>query len=1094
MRKVFVILLLLMITQLHAQQRIGAGEAFITAERFMKQNAKQNAVTLVLTEEIKSKTSEQTNLFVFSMEPQGFVIVSATNEILAYSFGSSLPYINELPAHISYWTDLYNEQTDYLLQHPDRFKKRERQQHTVEPLLTSIWGQGCYHNFLCPIDISGPCQHVSAGCVAVAMAQIMYYHKLPLKGNGLMTYDCPPYGTLSANFSSTTYNWEGMADTLIESNSAVAKLILHCGISVEMKYGAHTSISSTTAALNAFQQFFFYPLSIRTNRNNISDEEWMAMIRQDIDNQLPVYYAGTSDLGPHAFVCDGYDGNGLFHFNFGWDGVADGYYTLENPSGFSITQSCIHNITPLANLPIQSDSHGIVYVSADGHGDGSSWENATCDLQAAIYKANVDKVTVWVKEGTYTRESTAEHAFNSFGSCQLYGGFKGDESYDYDLSLRDFEAHPSILDGNHSNGVLRIQYAFNPVLIDGFTIQNGTASQGGGIHVRCQTRIKHCKFLYNYSRANGGGLLQQSSSNQTIIEDCIFEGNEAMSYGGAAYDVGNTIYRRCLFHDNHAQSDGGGVYSNTYTPNQFVSCTFSNNTAKNGGGIAITQSETVLWNCLINNNTAETGGGCYLKAGANLYNCTIVKNEAQTDYGGVYVSPSPIAEIQNCIIWGNVSAGENGQIGSTNTYSYCAVENDFSGDECNYKAETDNDGSLPNFYVRFRNANVAPGAIGHGGDWQLQPNSLCINKGAILFQPPLVDLNGNPRCLHKKIDLGAYESDVATYGIIAYYCEEDPYYYQDSILSELGLYTFLYPTPYYDSLVIVDIQLPGPAIFLSEEICDNETYDFFGTLLNESGNYTHNDNCTTYRLTLRVKPLTVIAMQEEICDGEPYDFFGELLYEEGHYSTQVDCRKYELDLIVNPYVPILMEEEICEGETYDFFGRHLSHSGHYYATVQCTDYQLDLTVNTKPALQCSHDTLVEFANPVMLTATGADTYLWSTGDTTQNITVYPVMDEQYTVQGFSKSGCTASASVNVRIIQENEEIVLFPNPANDKVRIHMPFIEELEVFNILGDRKEQIHTNCEVTELNVSAYPAGVYVVHARLLDKHFYKKLIVRH
>lgn len=103
----------------------------------MKQNTKQSAVTLVLTEEIKSKTSEQTNLFVFSMEPQGFVIVSTNNEVLAYSHTSTMPRSECLPSHIAYWLDLYNQATDYLIAHPEAKQDPTTFDSEVGPLMTS---------------------------------------------------------------------------------------------------------------------------------------------------------------------------------------------------------------------------------------------------------------------------------------------------------------------------------------------------------------------------------------------------------------------------------------------------------------------------------------------------------------------------------------------------------------------------------------------------------------------------------------------------------------------------------------------------------------------------------------------------------------------------------------------------------------------------------------------------------------------------------------------------------------------------------------------------------------------------------------------
>ena len=1100
MKKYFIIAFVLLFVQLQAQVRIDEREAFSTAEKFLQENAKLHSSTLSLSEKINSKHSGLVNLYVFSVEPQGFVIVSALNDVLAYSLVSPMPASEILPDHIRYWLNLYNEATDHLIEHPEHRKKPTKTQAIVEPLLTSYWGQGCYYNEACPFDISGPCFHVEAGCVAIAMAQIMYYHKYPLKGNGEMTYPCSPYGTLTANFGHTIYQWDQMADTLQESNPYIAKLVSHCGISVMMQYSPNGSSAFCQDAFDALRKYFFYSSAIFSRRDSYSDEEWQQMIKNDLDQRYPVFYAGNSSQGGigHAFVCDGYNNNGMFHFNFGWNGVADGYYDINNPYGISNNQCVIRNIVPSNALPIQSDEHGIIYVDQEGTGDGSSWENATSDLQAAIYKSHTDKSTIWVKEGTYTRASADEYAFNLFGDCLLHGGFKGDEPYDYDLSLRDFEAHPSILDGNHSRGVLRMQLASHPVLIDGFTVKNGKASQGGGILVECQTHIKNCKFLSNFSNSVGGGLSQQStSSSKVIIEDCEFFGNEARSYGGAVYDLGNTRYLHCVFCDNLSHSNGGGVYCNaTNGPSQFTGCTISNNQAAKGGGVATKNQGTTFWSCLISNNTASTGGGCYLRAGTYLYNCTIVKNEAQTDYGGVYAAPpSSQNGIRNCIIWGNISAGENAQIGPPGTYSYCAVEDAILDENHNFNADTDNDGGLPNFYIRFQNANVVAGIAGQGGDWHLQPNSLCIDRVSGVSNQPSTDLDGHPRHQHNKVDLGAYETDVTAHVIDAYFCEDSPYYYQDSLLSELGFYTFLHQNNAYDSLVIVQMQEPTPPVFITKEICDNDTYDFFGTLLNEPGTYTTTNQCITYNLTLKTKPSTVVNMQEEICGGETFDFFGEQLQETGHYSTTIDCKTYELDLTVDSasYNPVFTEAEICEGETYVFCGRHLKSEGHYFASVNCVKYELDLTVYLRPSLQCSNDTLVEYGNPIQLSASGANSYLWSTGDTTQYITVTPVADQNYTVRGFSKNGCSNTASVNVRIKLDTDEMALFPNPANDEIEIYMPLIDEVEVFNLLGICMDKVTAEREAVKLNVSAYPVGVYVVHVRHLGKHHYKKLIIQ-
>lgn len=984
MKKLLIIVWVMLTVQLHAQV-----------------NNIAEGYDLSLNEVIYSKDSGEPNLFIFSMKPHGFVIVSALNEVLAYSYDNVFPISHTLPDHIVYWLDFYNNKTDYLRKHPWQIKEPLKSPTAVEPLLTSAWGQGCFHNEACPPDTLGPCGHVSAGCVAIAIAQIMYYHKQPAKGNGSNSYFCSPYGNLSANFGQTKYRWEEMTDTLHESNSAVATLVSHCGISVNMQYSAHQSAASNSDALDAFRYNFSYLSSTLLSRTDYTEEKWAAMIREDLDKHQPVYYAGSMDNGRHAFVCDGYDSNGLFHFNFGWDAVADGYYSLDSPYGFYNNQEIIRNIAPTSEIPIHSDEHGIIYVTPDGNGDGSSWAQATNDLRSAIFKSNLDLNTIWVKEGHYFGNPEDDYAFLLLQRTHLYGGFRGDEPFDYDLSQRDFEAHPTVLDGNHTQGVICTQTDPNGtavIIIDGFTIQNGNAYAGGGILTDSRLLLNNCKLCLNHAQSYGGGI-------------------------------------RCISPDKEVR---------------FTNCIISNNTAKYGGGIACSGENNTFWNCLVSNNTATTGGGCHLKKDGDFFNCTIVKNEALDDYGGVYVKGN--LKMQNCIVWGNTSEGAHTQISSTGSFLYNAIEGDLLGSELNFDASAENDGEVPTFYIRFKNPCPTAGSTGQGGDWRLQPNSLCVDMGKSVPNQPLTDLDGNLRLQHGNNDLGAYESNTVANVIDGYTCEDEPYYYNGTAFPYTGTYSFLYQGASCDSLVI---------LHLFEE--------------------------------------TVISLVETICKDEIYDFFGTPLSESGHYSTTIDCITYDLDLTVRSESNTFhhWEAEICEGETYNFLGQILNQEGHYSTIIaDCQIYELDLTVNPLPTVHCSNDTLIEFAHPFQLFAWGADTYLWSTGDTTQQITVYPVGDMTYsfTVTGFSEKGCCNTASVKVQVKTGQKEMVISPNPASDKVEIYMPNINEVEIYNLYGEQMDHRYVHHEICELDVSRYVSGIYTVHVRELNNHYYKKLVVTH
>ena len=1095
MKKTFVIALLLLVARLQAQVRVGANDAMATAERFMRQDAKQTEFALSLSETIQSEQSGEDNLFVFSAKPQGYVIVSATNEVMAYSLSSNMPLSNDLPDHIAYWLDLYNKQTEYLIQHPDQIKKPEKQQHSVGPLTTSCWGQGCYHNESCPVDSLGPCHHASAGCVAIAMAQILYYHKHPLRGNGETSYYCQPYGTLSANFGETTYGWEMMSNTLHESNPAVAELVYHCGVAVKMNYSAHQSSSDIAIANDALRQHFGYPATILCYRSKYNDEDWQKLIKNNLDKQLPIYYRGVSSSGGHAFVCDGYDNNGLFHFNFGWDGVADGFFNLGDPSGFSTKQTVIHDIQPIDDIPIHSDEHNIIYVSPDGIGDGSSWAEATGDLQGALFKSHSNDCLIWVKEGTYKGNSVDEYAFRMMHNSRIYGGFKGDEPFDYDLSLRDFEAHPTILDGNHRQGVVDVlpYVDSDEIIIDGFTIQNGVSNEGGGILLTSNTTVSNCKICHNLALQNGGGIAAHPNGVGILISNCEFFGNESKN-GGAIHDQGSTTFCLCNIHDNVATLYGGGVHNiSSISPSVFINCTISHNSALNGGGIHSNQSRTSYWSCLLNNNTAKTGGGCFGES--NLFNCTIVKNEGLENYGGVYNKQDTSHEIKNCIIWGNTSQGEFEQIGPVMRHTDCAVQDDTTTGLSNIDLLAENDGEANVCYVRFNNPDVAAGCGGSHGDWRLQSNSPCIGRAGSIPHQPDTDLDGNPRLRHGKVDLGAYESNTASYPIELDFCENAPYYHDSLCLNAPGTYTFLYPSSTYDSLVIID--LTAETIKLQEEICETSTYEFFGETLNEPGHYFALLDCKEYRLDLSVKPLADSLQTIEICEGESYDFHGSLLDEAGHYTDTIGCTLHQLDLTVKTTPVINSEKTICEGESYNFFGTLLRESGQYYHDVICSGhYYLDLTVLPLPSLQCSNDTTVVAGLPAILNASGADAYHWSTGDTTASIIVYPEKDQYYQVTGRLANGCKTTKSIKVNVVEENanDGICLFPNPATDKVNIYKKDIDEVIILNVLGQPVDRMNAQRENLTLDVSHYENGVYIVLVKVLNHRYYTKLIIQH
>lgn len=365
---------------LHAKQ-ISSDLALKVGVRFLQ----TESLNLVHTEKAKllPDTTSYTLYYIFNDESNNaFVIVSgddAAYPIIGYSKESSFR-LKDLGSNVQKWFEGYKKELRYIIQSkmPATIEiinewndllngptKSMLQGEIVSPLLKTKWNQSPYYNALCPYDYNKSARSVT-GCVATAMAQIMKYWNHPAKGVGSHSYVHPSYGTLSANFSITNYNWSNMPNQVTSSNNDVATLMYHCGVSVNMDYSPSGSgawvISEASQIENcsefAFKEYFDYSEStIGLSRSNYTESVWIQMLKDELDNQRPIMYAGFGSGGGHAFVCDGYDTGNYFHFNWGWGGVYDGYFKINalNPgtggtgsgSGtYNQYQQAIFNLSP----------------------------------------------------------------------------------------------------------------------------------------------------------------------------------------------------------------------------------------------------------------------------------------------------------------------------------------------------------------------------------------------------------------------------------------------------------------------------------------------------------------------------------------------------------------------------------------------------------------------------------------------------------------------------------------------------------------------------------------------------------------------------
>ncbi|MCD4820236.1 MAG: C10 family peptidase [Candidatus Cloacimonetes bacterium] len=315
------------------------------------------------------ENDNQTTMYYFSFAPEGFVILSADDNsypILAYSDKGEIKE-DTIPPATSQMLQYYSDQIAYIIENNIQnqenldlwtaldnkdfslFSNRNRD---VSPMFNTEWDQGSPYNMYCPL-MSG--QHTLVGCVAVAMGQIMKYHNYPEQGDGEHSYTWNGQ-TISANFGETNYDWTNMPNYLYYSSptiqkQAVATLLYHCGIASNMDYGLDGSGTSSGYADNALKHFFSYSYAMDLiNKDSYPIDEFLDMLITSLENNQPLYYAGSDETAGHAFVFDGFQNNFHFHVNWGWSGSYDGYFYISDLTpgyyNFNYYQQAIVNIRP----------------------------------------------------------------------------------------------------------------------------------------------------------------------------------------------------------------------------------------------------------------------------------------------------------------------------------------------------------------------------------------------------------------------------------------------------------------------------------------------------------------------------------------------------------------------------------------------------------------------------------------------------------------------------------------------------------------------------------------------------------------------------
>ncbi len=476
---------------------------------------------------------DQVDYYVFNCDSSdGFVIVCSDDRvqpILGYSDKGSFCY-DDLPDNAKWWLTEYQRQLQYLRVHQDAESRNDIKLNSEVPaLIQTKWGQGKGFNNQCPIIPTTTSTYYNGractGCVATGMAQIMKFHQWPSSGIGSHSYDCDvQYGTnanplsytttLSAAFDGASYGWGDMVDAFCYYTSdyivyvdgpgnndwpasstqinAVSKLMSDVGISIDMMYGSYERGGSAAylyKAAEALKTYFGYDNSIEYIDRDYFDGDIESVLRDNLDARQPVLYSGkTADNGGHAFVIDGYDTNGYYHVNWGWNGISDGYFLLSllspqeqgagsSEGGYNYRQLAVTNIKPTESGKISL----ITDITPVTNAISSSSVSATAEIQAAWGSYSGD-IEMWVTDewGGYggSCRQTVCLGENEKTTLLFQCPFTGQEGKTYYVVLRNpYNAHEFVPWGQSVPFTVP-EHAFLNSPFDKETIDFGTVNLG----------------------------------------------------------------------------------------------------------------------------------------------------------------------------------------------------------------------------------------------------------------------------------------------------------------------------------------------------------------------------------------------------------------------------------------------------------------------------------------------------------------------------------------------------------------------------------------------------------------------------------------
>lgn len=393
-------------------------------------------------------------LYIFENGSQsGYAILSADDAaapLLGYSDKGKFDK-DAMSPEMQWWLDEYARQIEYAKSTgaaPYQAMTTRAEREAIAPMIATRWNQSAPYNLQTP-EVDG--RNCVTGCVATAMAQVMKFWNYPETGQGVgectvLGKDGKPH-TERMLLNEQNFDWANMLDTYDdnateEQKAAVAYLMKACGYSTQMGYSLSQSGTAVFYVASALIDNFSYNPNLQyCRRNYYTATEWNNLIYKELSNGRPVVYGGQSTQGGHCFVCDGYDANEYFHFNWGWGGMSDGYFLLDalnpgslgigaNGGGYNFDQVVVTGVQPTVGETYTPDFEqqgnmaaiisGVTFTLQSWSGEQQGgWFNLGTKPITIDLGAKIEPLSPTTGETTYTEIET-NHTFQAgYGYSQI---------------------------------------------------------------------------------------------------------------------------------------------------------------------------------------------------------------------------------------------------------------------------------------------------------------------------------------------------------------------------------------------------------------------------------------------------------------------------------------------------------------------------------------------------------------------------------------------------------------------------------------------------------------------------------------------------